>query len=347
MESLTYKRAGVDIVSADRMLDKFSEFLRSRPQDPNVIAGIGGFASCYDISTLARSMEQPLLVSCCDGVGTKIKLALEWGYVDGLGQDLVAMNVNDMLCCGARPIAFLDYFACGKLKEEFTLNILKGVHRGCELAECTLVGGETAEMPGMYSGDDFDLAGFAIGLVDKKNSIGPHKVRPGDRLLALASNGPHSNGFSLIRQLVEKNQIDPSATPPFEGPSWKETLLKPTTIYVRALKSVLSSLNALAHITGSGLYGNLPRVLPNGTLGVLSHEQWRMPPLFEWMQHAANLSREDLLTTLNCGVGMVAVCSPQNVETVAAALRDGGQPCWEIGSVGRGNLGEPAEVVWE
>lgn len=346
MDCLSYKKSGVDIEKADRMLDAFSNFLRSRPRDRNVVSGIGGFASCYDLAPFLNTIEHPIMVTCCDGVGTKIKLALDWNHLTGLGHDLVAMNVNDCLCCGAMPILFLDYFACGALREEFGLELLKDIQGGCELAECALVGGETAEMPGMYAGKDFDLAGFCVGIVDRHGTLGPHKVSVGDRLLALASSGPHSNGFSLIRQLVSQEKLNPDDTPPFGGPTWKEVLLKPTTIYVPYVKDAMPSINAMAHITGGGLFENLPRVLPDGTLAVISASKWTLPPVFQWIQNTGGLTLRELLLTLNCGVGMIAVVGNELANSVAADITSKGISCWEIGQIQKGTEGQPAAVVW-
>lgn len=341
---LTYQKAGVDAEKADRILDAFSAFQKNRPKDPNVVSGIGGFASAYDLGAVLKRYDHPCLVTCCDGVGTKVKLALEWGQLDGLGEDLVAMNVNDLLCVGAEPLQFLDYYACGSLREEQLLPLLKSIQRGCELAECTLTGGETAEMPGMYHGEDFDLAGFAVGVVDKHRMLGANRAKVGDRLLAVGSSGLHSNGFSLVRKLVEHEGLSADGRPPFGGGTWRDVLLKPTTIYWKAVKGVLPQLHALAHITGGGLFGNLPRVLPDGTKARVLSSQWEIPPLFAWIRDRARIQTRDLLDTLNAGVGLIAVVPPEHAAAVKASIEKSGSRCWEIGQLEPGS--GPAEVLW-
>jgi phosphoribosylformylglycinamidine cyclo-ligase len=272
-------------------------------------------------------------------------LALEWNYLDALGEDLVAMNVNDLLCVGAKPVLFLDYYACGSLDENQLVGLLKSIQKGCELAGCSLAGGETAEMPGLYSNRDFDMAGFANGIVEKESILGAHRVKHGDTLLAVASSGVHSNGYSLVRKIVERERLSPDAQTPFGG-TWREVLLKPTTIYVPYLKTLLPKIHALAHITGGGLFENLPRVLPAGCRAEVSSSQWKMPELFKWLQEKSGISTEAALTTFNCGVGMIAVCGKEDAKKVMADLAAQNLHCWEIGTIAAGESGKPPVVVW-
>lgn len=346
-ESLTYQKAGVDPEKAGRILGSFAQFLKTRPKDPSVLGGIGPFASCYSLKETLNRFDDPVLVTCCDGVGTKAKLALEWGHISTLGEDLVAMNVNDLLCVGATPTLFLDYYACGKLQEEQLLPLLKSIQHGCELAKCSLVGGETAEMPGVYSNEDFDLAGFAVGFVDRKQILGAERVQTGDVLLALASSGPHSNGYSLIRKVLEREKIDPASRAPFGNRTWKELLLAPTTIYVPHLFDLMPKLHALAHLTGGGLFENLPRVLPAGSVAKVSAKDWNLPPLFQWLQEKAGISTEQLLSTFNNGVGMIAVCAKEEASAIRATVEKRGVACWPIGTIEKGRSGEAPAVSWE
>ncbi len=347
MEGLTYKKAGVDTEKAARILGAFGQYQKTRPRDANVASGIGGFAACYDLGTVLKQFEHPYLVTCCDGVGTKVKLALDWNQIDTLGEDLVAMNVNDLLCVGAQPLVFLDYYACGALREDQLLPLLKSIQHGCELAECTLTGGETAEMPGMYQGEDFDLAGFSVGVVEKSKTLGAHRAKPGDKLVAVASSGLHSNGYSLVRRLVEQEKLSPDAKAPFGGGTWREVLLKPTTIYWKHVKGVLPKIHALAHITGGGLYENLPRVLPDGSRAVVDSARWEIPPLFQWLQKTAKIETRDLLCTLNAGVGLIAAVAPEETAAVRNHIEGAGLRTWEIGHLEAGSGKGAAEVVWK
>ena len=323
----------------------FAEFLKTRPRDPSLLSGIGPFASCYSLKSLLGQYTDPVLVTCCDGVGTKAMLALQSNSLDGLGEDLVAMNVNDLLCVGAKPVLFLDYYACGSLEEGQLVTLLKSIQNGCELAGCSLAGGETAEMPGLYSNRDFDMAGFATGVVEKDSIIGAHRVKHGDTLLAIASSGIHSNGYSLVRKIVDRENLTPDAETPFGG-TWKDVLLKPTTIYIPYLKTLIPKIHALAHITGGGLFENLPRVLPSGCRAEISSSQWNMPELFRWMQVKAALTVEAMLSTFNCGVGMIAVCGKEDAKKVMGDLKALNLNCWEIGTIAPGYSGEPPVVVW-
>jgi phosphoribosylformylglycinamidine cyclo-ligase len=345
-DPLTYQQAGVDPEKAGAILGSFARFLKTRPRDPAVMSGIGPFASCYSLKEALNRFRSPVLVTCCDGVGTKAKLALQWEAIDRLGEDLVAMNVNDLLCAGATPVLFLDYYACGSLREDQLMPLLKSIQQGCELARCSLVGGETAEMPGVYAGEDFDLAGFAVGLADEGQLLGPARVKAGDTLLALEGRGPHSNGFSLIRKILERENLKPDARPPFGKQTWREHLLQPTPIYVTAILPSLPRLNALAHLTGGGLFENLPRVLPEGTTARIDPKRWEIPPLFRWLQEKASLSETQLLSTFNAGVGMIAVCAPEHAREVEQAIGAHGVRCWPVGTVERTEPGRPAAAVW-
>lgn len=345
--ALTYKDAGVDPDKAAQTLSQFAQYLKGRPKDPALLSGIGPFASCYSLKSLMGEYHDPVLVTSCDGVGTKTKLALEWGYLDGLGQDLVAMNVNDLLCAGAKPLLFLDYFATGKLKEQELLQILKSIQQGCEIAGCSLAGGETSEMPGVYHGGDFDLAGFTVGIVERERILGQHRVTHGDRLLALPSSGIHSNGYSLVREICARDKIQPNDTSPFNGQTWREALLAPTMIYVPQLREILPSCHAAAHITGGGLFENLPRVVPRGFRARVSSATWRISEVFLWLQERSGISTKELLSTFNCGVGMILVCDERSASSVVNHLEHQGVLCRDIGVIEDTKQDTPAEVVWE
>ncbi len=346
MPPITYQQSGVDPEKAARTLQDFGKFLKQRPKDPALLSGIGPFAACYSLKGLLAKFEDPILVTCCDGVGTKAKLASDWKHIEDLGQDLVAMNVNDLLCAGAEPLLFLDYYACGTLDPDTLTTLLKSIQRACEFSHCSLAGGETAEMPGVYREDDFDLAGFSIGVGDRKELLGPERVRVGDTLVALASSGLHSNGFSLVRKLIEKAGVRPEDNTPFNEGTWKKALLRPTTIYVPLLKSWNHRIHAAAHITGGGLFENLPRVIPAGTRALV--KAWDFPPLFKWLQETSELSTEKMLSTFNCGVGMLVICP----DDVATALVDHANknsiPSWKAGTIDQGVSSSAApEVCWE
>lgn len=343
---LTYQESGVDPDKADTILESFSDFLKSRPRDPNLLSGIGPYASCYRLSPTLKDMKDPLLVTCCDGVGTKVKLALDWGKLDTLGEDLVAMNVNDMLCVGALPTAFLDYYACGKLDSRQLGELLKSIQKACEMAGCVLAGGETAEMPGMYSGKDFDLAGFSVGIVDSGKMLGSQAVQEGDSLVAIASSGVHSNGYSLVRKIVEKNHLNPDEKNPFDGRTWRETLLAPTIIYVPHLREKLNSLHGLAHITGGGLFGNLPRILSSGQKAVVDSKRWPFSPLFRWLQKEASLSDQELLSTFNAGVGIIAALPASSEADFLSHCKKKGLHAVTIGQVAKSSEAEP-HVEWK
>jgi len=327
---LSYRDAGVDIDEGDALVEAIKPFAR-RTMRPEVLAGIGGFGALCRIPDKYR---QPVLVSGTDGVGTKLKLAFELARHDTVGIDLVAMSVNDVLVQGAEPLFFLDYFACGKLALAVAKEVVKGIARGCELAGCSLIGGETAEMPGMYPEGEYDLAGFCVGVVEKDRIIDGRSIAPGDAILGLASSGPHSNGYSLIRRIVQR-----AGSAPFD-------LLEPTRIYVKPILQLIESLpvKGLAHITGGGLVGNVPRVFPKGTKAVIEKASWPRPAVFQWLQQQGNVAEDEMWRVFNCGIGMVVVVSAAHAKAAAEHLRKAGETVYEIGRVEKG-AGEPEAVI--
>lgn len=346
MPPITYQQSGVDPEKAARILQDFGTYLKQRPKDPALLSGIGPFAACYSLKGLLAKYDDPILVTCCDGVGTKAKLAADWGGIEDLGQDLVAMNVNDLLCAGAEPILFLDYYACGALDGESLTTLLKSIQKACEFSHCTLAGGETAEMPGVYREGDFDLAGFSIGVGERRELLGAERVREGDTIVALASSGLHSNGYSLVRKLVERAAVRPQDTTPFKEGTWKEVLLKPTTIYVPLLKGWNHRIHAAAHLTGGGLFENLPRVIPHGMRARVT--AWEFPPLFQWLQKTSELSTEAMLSTFNCGVGMLVICPEEVATSLVEHAEKAGIHAWKTGKMEQGmSTGAAPEVTWE
>jgi len=329
-EPLSYRDAGVDIDEGDALVETIKPFAR-RTLRPEVLAGIGGFGALCEIPARYR---HPVLVSGTDGVGTKLKLAFELARHDTVGIDLVAMSVNDVLVQGAEPLFFLDYFACGKLDRRVAVEVVKGIARGCELGGCSLIGGETAEMPGMYPQGEYDLAGFCVGVVEKERIIDGRSIENGDAILGLTSSGPHSNGYSLIRRIVQR-----AGPAPFD-------LLEPTRIYVKPILQLIESLpvKGLAHITGGGLVGNVPRVLPSGTKAVIEKLAWPRPPVFQWLQQAGNVAEDEMWRVFNCGIGMVLVVAAANAKAAAEQLRKAGETVYEIGVVER-SAGEPAALI--
>src|SRR6267378_5610374 len=302
-KGLSYRDAGVDIEAGDALVEAIKPFAR-RTMRPEVLAGIGGFGALCQIP---KKYRHPVLVSGTDGVGTKLKLAFELGRHDAVGIDLVAMSVNDVLVQGAEPLFFLDYYACGKLDNRVATDVIRGIARGCELAGCALIGGETAEMPGMYAEGEYDLAGFCVGVVEKERIIDGRSIKPGDALLGLASSGPHSNGYSLIRRIIGEDHLSSDLA---------DSLMEPTRIYVKALLKLAAAMpvKGLAHITGGGLVGNLPRILPKGTKAIIKKSSWPRPEIFKWLQQAGNLAEDEMLRVFNCGIGMVAVVSADKVQ---------------------------------
>ena len=327
--SLSYKDAGVDIDAGNALVDRIKHVAKSTRR-PEVMAGLGGFGALCE---LPSGYEQPVLVSGTDGVGTKLKLAMDLNQHDTIGIDLVAMCVNDLIVCGAEPLFFLDYYATGKLNADVAADVVSGIGAGCELAGCALVGGETAEMPGMYSGEDYDLAGFCVGVVEKAKIIDGSQVKAGDSLIALASNGAHSNGYSLIRKIIEVSQADLSQA--LGDKTLAQALLEPTRIYVKALLELMKSVpvSALSHITGGGLLENIPRVLPENCSAVIDTQSWELPALFQWLQKHGNVDAEEMYRTFNCGTGMILCISPEYQDQALSILQELGETAWVVGRI--------------
>ncbi len=328
-QSLSYKDAGVDIDAGNALVERIKHVAK-RTHRPEVMGGLGGFGALCEIPA---GYQQPVLVSGTDGVGTKLRLAMDLGKHDTIGIDLVAMCVNDLIVCGAEPLFFLDYYATGHLNVDIAANVVAGIGNGCEQAGCALVGGETAEMPGMYEGEDYDLAGFCTGVVEKSGIIDGSAVRPGDALIALASSGPHSNGYSLIRKIIEVSQADLTAE--VDGRPLADALLEPTRIYVKPLLNLIKShpVNALSHITGGGLLENIPRVLPEGTKAVINTQSWQRPAVFEWLREQGNVDEREMYRTFNCGAGMIIAVPAEAKQDVITFLWEQGETAWEIGTI--------------
>jgi phosphoribosylformylglycinamidine cyclo-ligase len=331
-KGLSYRDAGVDMDAGDALVDAIKPFAR-RTMRPEVLAGIGGFGA---LCRIPKKYKRPVLVSGTDGVGTKLKLAFRLDKHDTVGIDLVAMSVNDVLVQGAEPLFFLDYFACGKLEKGVAEQVIRGIARGCELAGCSLIGGETAEMPGMYPEGEYDLAGFCVGVVEQDRILDGRAIRAGDVLLGLASSGPHSNGYSLIRKILEKEQPDSIGG-----------LLEPTRIYVKPVLKLLRRVpvKGLAHITGGGLTGNVPRILPKKTRAVIRKASWPLPEVFRWLQRAGGVEEAEMHRVFNCGIGMVVVVAPGDVKRAMQQLRNAGETVYAIGTVEKGPAGEPECIV--
>lgn len=329
-ESLNYKSAGVDIEAGNDLVERIKP-IAAKTHRPGVMSGLGGFGSLFELP-LDR-YKKPILVSGTDGVGTKLKLALELGIHDTVGIDLVAMCVNDIIVLGAEPLFFLDYYATGKLEVDTAASVIKGIGTGCELAGAALVGGETAEMPGMYTDGDYDLAGFCVGIVEKDNIIDGSLVKAGDKLIAIASSGPHSNGYSLIRKIITHNSVSLDET--LDGKPLGKALLEPTKIYVKSLLDLIKrvQVHALAHITGGGLTENLPRVLPEGLNAAINLNAWEFPETFKWLQQNGNISQADMLTTFNCGVGMIVCVDAKDEADTIAILSQQGETVFTIGEI--------------
>ena len=339
--SLSYRDAGVDIDAGDALVENIKPFAR-RTMRPEVLGGLGGFGALFEIS---KKYKNPVLVSGTDGVGTKLKLAFMLGKHDTVGIDLVAMSVNDILVQGAEPLFFLDYFACGKLDVATATDVIKGIAAGCEQAGCALIGGETAEMPGMYPAGEYDLAGFAVGAVEKDKIITGQTIVAGDAVLGLASSGAHSNGYSLIRKIIERTGIDLNAD--FHGRPMREVVLAPTRIYVKPLLALMAALpvKGMAHITGGGLLENITRVLPENMTAVIRKNSWDMPPLFSWMQQEGNVAEKEMHRTFNCGIGMAVIVAREHAGQAMQLLRDAGETVWQIGSVEARAEGQPQTLV--
>ncbi|KRB83937.1 phosphoribosylformylglycinamidine cyclo-ligase [Noviherbaspirillum sp. Root189] len=340
--SLSYRDAGVDIDAGDALVEAIKPFAK-RTMREGVLGGIGGFGALFEIS---KKYKDPVLVSGTDGVGTKLKLAFHLNKHDTVGIDLVAMSVNDILVQGAEPLFFLDYFACGKLDVPSATDVIKGIARGCELAGCALIGGETAEMPSMYPDGEYDLAGFAVGAVEKSRIIDGSKIIPGDVVLGLASSGAHSNGYSLVRKIISVAQPDLNAD--FHGRRLADVLLEPTHIYVKPLLALMETLEVkgMAHITGGGLVENVPRVLRDKLTAVLHRDAWTMPPLFTWLQQHGNVADAEMHRVFNCGIGMVVIVSKENADAAIAQLKAAGENVSRIGEI-RERQGDeaPTQVV--
>ncbi len=328
---ITYADAGVDIDAGNALVERIKPAAK-RTVRPGVMSGLGGFGALFDLR--GAGYTDPVLVAATDGVGTKLRIAIDTGHVDGVGIDLVAMCVNDLVCQGAEPLFFLDYFATGKLDTDTAARVIEGIAEGCVRSGCALIGGETAEMPGMYPAGDFDLAGFAVGAMERGGDL-PAGVAEGDVLLGLASDGVHSNGYSLVRKLVEVSNLGWGDACPWSDQSLGAELLAPTRLYVRpALAAVRAGgVHALAHITGGGLTENLPRVLPEGMGATISLDAWTLPPVFAWMAETGGMAQAEMLKTFNCGIGMIAVVAPDRAADLTALLAEQGETVIPLGHV--------------
>jgi phosphoribosylformylglycinamidine cyclo-ligase len=333
-DPLSYRDAGVDIDAGDALVEAIKPFAK-RTLRPEVLAGLGGFGA---LCAIPQKYKEPILVSGTDGVGTKLKLAFALGRHDGVGVDLVAMSVNDVLVQGAEPLFFLDYFACGKLDQEVAVRVIRGIAEGCEQAGCALIGGETAEMPGMYPEGEYDLAGFCVGVVEKAKIINGSTIKPGDALIGLASSGAHSNGYSLIRRILGEDK-------PNSGLA--DTLMEPTRIYVKPVLKLIETVQVkgLAHITGGGLVGNVPRMLPQGMRAVLRKKMWPRPEMFNWLQKNGNVAEAEMHRVFNCGIGMVICVAREQVAPALVLLKSQGELAYDIGFVEAGNPGEPEAII--
>jgi phosphoribosylformylglycinamidine cyclo-ligase len=341
---LTYRDAGVDIDAGDALVERIKPAAK-RTMRPEVLAGIGGFGALFEIS---KKYREPVLVSGTDGVGTKLKLAFHWNRHDTVGQDLVAMSVNDILVQGAEPLFFLDYFACGRLDVNTAATVVEGIARGCELAGCALIGGETAEMPSMYPDGEYDLAGFAVGAVEKCLIIDGKSIAAGDVVLGLASSGAHSNGYSLVRKILERTNADP--TMDFGGKPLGDVIMAPTRIYVKSLLGAMQALGhggikGMAHITGGGLTENIPRVLQPGLRAVIESSSWTLPLLFQWLQKEGQVADAEMHRVFNCGIGMVVIVSEAISAQATQLLHDAGETVYRIGRIETCNAGEAQTIV--
>jgi phosphoribosylformylglycinamidine cyclo-ligase len=329
---LTYKDAGVDIDAGDALVERIKPFAK-RTLRPEVLGGIGGFGALFEVS---KKYKEPVLVSGTDGVGTKLKLAFHLHKHDTVGQDLVAMSVNDILVQGAEPLFFLDYFACGKLHVDTATDVIKGIAYGCELAGCALIGGETAEMPSMYPDGEYDLAGFAVGAVEKSKIIDGSTIKPGDAVLGLASSGAHSNGYSLVRKIIERTGLKPAdMDADFHGRPLRDVLMAPTRIYVKPLLKLMETLpvKGMAHITGGGLVENVPRVLPGNVMAILNKSSWPLPPLFLWLQKEGQVADSEMHRVFNCGIGMAVVVAESDAQRAIELLSAAGETVYRIGHI--------------
>ncbi len=342
LSPLTYKDAGVDIDAGDQLVENIKPFAK-RTMRPEVLGGIGGFGALVEVS---KKFKNPVMVSGTDGVGTKLKLAFHLNKHDTVGQDLVAMSVNDILVQGAEPIFFLDYFACGKLDVAVATDVVKGIAYGCELAGCALIGGETAEMPSMYPEGEYDLAGFAVGLMEKDAVITGRNIVPGDVVLGLSSSGPHSNGYSLIRKIIDRSGVDLHAA---TNKQLALDLLAPTRIYVKPMLKLLEThpgmVKGMAHITGGGLTENIPRVLPENVTAAIDGKSWTRPNVFTWLQQQGKVDDAEMARTFNCGIGMVVVVAQENAAAASKFLQDAGESVFRIGEIRTRAAGEKQTIV--
>ena len=329
-QSLSYRDAGVDICAGDELVERIKPFAKKTLRE-GVLSGLGGFGALFEVP---KRYREPVLVSGTDGVGTKLKLAFELNRHDTVGIDLVAMSVNDVLVQGAEPLFFLDYFACGKLDVDVAANVIKGIAKGCEYAACALIGGETAEMPGMYPDGEYDLAGFAVGAVEKSKVITGQQIVAGDVVLGIASSGAHSNGYSLVRKIIARAQPDLNA--PFDGTrTLADAIMAPTRIYVKPVLALMQkvAVKGLAHITGGGLTENVPRVLPENVKAVIEKNTWQRPKLFQWLQQEGNVAESEMHRVFNCGIGMVVVVAAQDAAEAVRLLNEAGEKTQVIGRI--------------
>lgn len=340
--SLSYKDAGVDINAGNELVERIKPHVK-RTTRPEVIGGLGGFGA---LCALPGKYKEPILVSGTDGVGTKLRLAIDLKKHDTIGIDLVAMCVNDLVVQGAEPLFFLDYYATGKLEVDVASDVVKGIAEGCVQSGCALVGGETAEMPGMYHAGDYDLAGFCVGVVEKAKIIDGSKVQAGDALIALGSSGPHSNGYSLIRKVIDVAGVNP-ATEQLVGKALGDQLLAPTRIYVKSVLELIEKVDvhAIAHLTGGGFWENIPRVLPDNTKAVIDEKSWEWQPVFKWLQEKGNIDSYEMYRTFNCGVGMVIALPQADVEKALNLLCQAGENAWLIGQIESLNPGEKQVII--
>nr|WP_306801853.1 phosphoribosylformylglycinamidine cyclo-ligase [Providencia sp. PROV257] len=340
--SLSYKDAGVDIDAGNALVERIKGVVKETRR-PEVMGGLGGFGA---LCSLPQKYREPVLVSGTDGVGTKLRLAMDLKRHDSIGIDLVAMCVNDLIVQGAEPLFFLDYYATGKLDVDTAASVITGIAEGCKQSGCALVGGETAEMPGMYHGEDYDVAGFCVGVVERSEIIDGSKVSAGDALIALASSGPHSNGYSLVRKILEVSQTNPEETQ-LDGKPLADHLLEPTRIYVKNVLELIanSDIHAIAHITGGGFWENIPRVLPDNTQAIIDGSSWQWPAVFNWLQQAGDVSTHEMYRTFNCGVGIIIALPQQEVENALVLLNKLGENAWQIGTIGALPAGEEQVVI--
>lgn len=338
----SYKDAGVDIVAGDALVERIKP-LAARTRRPELLSGVGGFGGLFAIPP--GKYKEPVLVSGTDGVGTKLKLAFALGKHDTVGIDLVAMSVNDVLTCGAEPLFFLDYFATSRLDVNQAEKVIAGIVTGCEQTGCSLLGGETAELPGFYTPGEYELAGFCVGIVERSQIIDGSKIVPGDRVIGIASSGLHSNGYSLARKILTDNKL--ALTDSVDGLHLGDALITPTKIYVKDMLALAQSVTVkgMAHITGSGIPGNLPRCLPDGTRAVLDGNVWKKPAIFDVLQKLGSVDRDEMFSTFNMGLGMTAVVAPGDVATALALLRARGLDAWDVGVIEAGTAGQEAEAI--